>query len=217
MAPSDFANAIKTATAEHYGCAGMAFINYLLMYDHDLPAVYHKLMQDPAFSNETDGVANRAAGAFGLLAMAGELATEAGITGWDEGEALDAAVTCLSLWKSERGSLPPEDAAILDGVSEFIQRHGDSRFGPLLPGDSDARRIIDRAGFWRDAQGGRVFYFTSAALREAAKGYDIKTIAGALDAAGWLHEKERGKRSVNKRVQGSLHRLYAVLPQEVER
>lgn len=217
MAPSDFANAIKTATAEHYGHAGMAFINYLLTYDHDLPAVYHKMMQDPAFSNETDGVASRAAGAFGLLAMAGELATGAGITGWNEGETLNAVSTCFGLWKSERGSLPPEDAAILDGVNEFIQRHGDSRFGPLLPGDSDTRRIIDRAGFWRDTQDGRVFYFTSPALREAAKGYDIKTIAAALDAAGWLFEKEGGgKRSVNKRVQGSLHRLYAMLPREVD-
>ncbi|MDT8880725.1 DUF927 domain-containing protein [Halomonas saccharevitans] len=216
MAPSDFANAIKTATAEHYGHAGMAFIDHLLRCGHDLPGLYRDLMLDPAFSAETDGVASRAAGAFGLLAMAGELATEAGITGWHEGEALEAVITCFALWKSERGSLPPEDAAILDGVNEFIQRHGDARFAPLRSSDSDPKRTNDRAGFWCDTQDGRVFYFNSAALREAAKGYDIRTITAALDIAGWLYEKETGKRSVNKKVQGSTQRLIAVLPQEVE-
>lgn len=216
MAPSDFANAIKTATAEHYGHAGMAFIDYLLRCGHDLPGIYRDLMQDPAFSAETDGVASRAAGAFGLLAMAGELATEAGITGWQQGEALEAVSTCFALWKAERGSLPPEDAAILDGVNEFIQRHGDARFAPLRGDENDARRTNERAGFWCDTQDGRVFYFNSAALRESAKGYDIRTIAAALDTAGWLYEKEAGKRSVNKKVQGSTHRLFAVLPQEVE-
>jgi len=216
MAPSDFANAIKTATSEHYGHAGMVFIDHLLRCRHDLPSLYRDLMLDQAFGAETDGVASRAAGAFGLLAMAGELATEAGITGWHEGESLEAVITCFSLWKSERGSLPPEDAAILDGVNEFIQRHGDARFAALRSNDSDPKRTNDRAGFWCDTQEGRVFYFNSAALREAAKGYDIRTIAAALDIAGWLYEKETGKRSVNKKVQGSTQRLIAVLPQEVE-
>lgn len=215
LTPSDFANALKTATAEHYGHAGMAFIHYLLTCGHDLPGVYRDLMQDPAFNAEADGVSSRAAGAFGLLAMAGELATEAGITGWQEGEALNAATTCFALWKAERGTLPPEDAAILDGVSEFIQRHGDARFGPLYPDSHDGRRTTERAGFWHDTPAGRVFYFNSAGLAEAAKGYDMRTIASALEAAGWLHEKEDGKRSVNKKVLGSVHRLYAVQPKEV--
>ncbi|MEQ6918023.1 DUF927 domain-containing protein [Halomonas aquatica] len=154
MAPSDFANAIKTATAEHYGHAGMAFIAHLLQYGEGLPGLYHQLMQDPTFSNEVDGVTSRAAGAFGLLAMAGELATEAGITGWQEGEALEAVSICFALWKAERSNLPPEDAAILDGVREFIQRHGDGRFAPLRSGDNDLRRTNDRAGFFNDTQAG---------------------------------------------------------------
>ncbi|MFW3615529.1 DUF927 domain-containing protein [Billgrantia antri] len=215
MAPSDFANAIKSATAEHYGHAGIAFIEHLLRCDQDLPRLYHAIMQDPAFSSESDGVASRAAGAFGLLAMAGELATEAGITGWNEGEAMEAVGICFGLWRAERGSLPPEVAAILEGINEFIQRHGDARFGSLYPDSSEPRRTNDRAGFWCDTRAGRVFYFNSAALREAARGYDIRTIAAALESAGWLYEKESGKRSINKKVQGSIQRLYAVLPQEL--
>ncbi|KUJ88704.1 MAG: hypothetical protein XD36_0941 [Halomonas sp. 54_146] len=214
MNPSDFANAIKTATAEHYGHAGMEFVQFLLK-QKDLPALYHETMQDPAFAGAQGGVASRAAGAFGLLAMAGELATDAGITGWQLGASLEAIKTCFDLWKSERGSLPPEDTAILDGVSSFIQRHGDSRFSELKPPIAEPPpKVPNRAGYWHDVNDNRVFYFQKAELEEAAKGYDAKTIAGVLNTAGWLYEKETGRLAVKKRVNGNLTRLYAVLPKE---
>ncbi|RUR27316.1 DUF927 domain-containing protein [Vreelandella andesensis] len=221
MNPSDFANAIKSATAEHYGHAGMAFINYLLKRD-DLPALYHEIMQDPAFIGTQDGVSSRAAGAFGLLAMAGELATEAGITGWQPGYALDAIATCFALWQNERGSLPPEDTAILEGVRSFIERHGDSRFSELVPTkpdylpDQHQPTVHQRAGYWSNVGNDRVFYFQKAELEEAAKGFDAKTIAAVLDDANWLYEKEAGRLAVNKRVNGTIKRLYAVLPKEAD-
>lgn len=221
MNPSDFANAIKSATAEHYGHAGMAFINCLLKRD-DLPALYHEIMQDPAFTGTEDGISSRAAGAFGLLAMAGELATEAGITGWQPGYALDAIATCFALWQSERGSLPPEDAAILEGVRSFIERHGDSRFSELVPTKPEylpaqhQPTVHQRAGYWSNVGDDRVFYFQKAELEEAAKGFDAKTIASVLDNANWLYEKETGRLAVNKRVNGTIKRLYAVLPKEAD-
>ena len=212
--PSDFANAIKTATAEHYGHAGMAFIKYLLK-QNDLPALYHETMQDPALNISTGGVTSRAAGAFGLLAMAGELASEAGITGWKQGTAMQAITTCFALWLNERGTLPPEDEAILEGVKSFIERHGDSRFSELNPPKTTQQPIVsNRAGYWADMTRGRVFYFQKAELEEAAKGYDAKTIASALDKAGWLYEKESGRLATKKRINGTPKRLYAVIPAE---
>lgn len=221
MNPSDFANAIKSATADHYGHAGMAFINHLLKRD-DLPALYHDFMQDPAFTGTQDGVSSRAAGAFGLLAMAGELATEAGITGWQPGHALKAIATCFALWQSERGSLPPEDMAILEGVRSFIERHGDSRFSELTPSRPDylpaqhTPTVHQRAGYWSNIGDDRVFYFQKAELEEAARGFDAKTIAAVLDKANWLYEKEAKRLAVNKRVNGTVKRLYAVLPKEAD-
>lgn len=209
MNPSDFANAIKSATAEYYGQAGIAFINYLLKRD-DLPALYHEVMQEPAFNGTQDGVSSRAAGAFGLLAMAGELATEAGITGWQPGYSLEAIATCFALWQSERGSLAPEDAAILEGVRSFIERHGDSRFSELVPTNpyylpaQHQPTVHQRAAYWSDVDDNRVFYFQKAELEEAAKGFDAKTIAAVLDKAGWLYEKETGRLAINKRVSGTI-------------
>jgi putative DNA primase/helicase len=42
--------------------------------------------------HDFEGQDKRAAGRFALLALAGELATEYGMTGWPEGEAVKAAV-----------------------------------------------------------------------------------------------------------------------------
>lgn len=214
MTPSDFANAIKTATAEHYGHAGSAFIQHLIKQS-DLPALYRDTMEDPVFTGALDGVSSRAAGAFGLLAMAGELATDAGLTGWAPGSSIEAIGTCFQLWQSERGSLPPEDQAIMEGIANFIQRHGDSRFSEMgVPGGENKPGVRDRAGYWADMAEGRVFYFHRAALEEAASGYDPKMIASVLDKAGWLYEKESGRFAVNKRTPNGLQRLYAVLPKE---
>lgn len=214
MTPSDFANAIKTATAEHYGHAGAAFIKHLISQP-DLPALYRDTMEDPIFTCAQDGVASRAAGAFGLLAMAGELATDAGLTGWAPGASIEAIGMCFQMWQNERGNLPPEDQAILEGVSNFIQRHGDSRFSELSALSSENKLVVrDRAGYWADMAEGRVFYFHRAALEEAASGYDPKMIASVLDKATWLYEKEAGRFALNKRTPSGIKRLYAVLPRE---
>ena len=41
---------------------------------------------------------------FALVAVAGELATKAGITGWPQGEAMRAAQVMFSAWPKERGT-----------------------------------------------------------------------------------------------------------------
>lgn len=44
----------------------------------------------------------RAVTCFALVAIAGELATRAGITGWPEGEAFKAAERCQASWMTDR-------------------------------------------------------------------------------------------------------------------
>ncbi len=71
----------------------------------------------------------RAVTRFALVAMAGELATQAGITGWKAGEAYQAAERCLAAWMMDRGhSANQEDAAALEQVSDFMSRNQFSRF-----------------------------------------------------------------------------------------
>ena len=66
---------------------------------------------------------------FALIGMAGELATEYGVTGWQPGAAIQAAAEGFRLWQSARGQGNDERRQIMERVSAFIERHGDGRRG----------------------------------------------------------------------------------------
>lgn len=58
---------------------------------------------------------------FALLAVAGELASLADITGWTSGEALRAAQACLDAWLKDRGhSANQEESDALERIRRFI-------------------------------------------------------------------------------------------------
>lgn len=211
----ELADGIRQAAAEHHGHAGPAFIEALIGETRDLPELYRQTLDLPAFAAET-GIEGRAAGVFALVALAGELAIEHGIVPWPAGAALDAAGSAYEAWRHYRGAGHTEDSDILDGVRDFIARHGDARFSALSQAD-DGPMIRDRAGYWSSAlDGGRVWYFHATALREAAPGYDLRRVLDALDAAGWIAERDGAARSIRLRVAGTRRRVYAVSPTEGE-
>jgi putative DNA primase/helicase len=154
-------------------------------------------------------VESRAAGIFALIGLAGELATEYGITGWQEGEAIKAAMLGFELWQEFRGQGQTEDRQILQAVREFIMRNGDSRFSPI---DNQDNHVRDRAGYWRDVADGRVYQFSSAGLKDAAIGFDIRRILDALESAGWIVEHDQDKRSKKTKVSSKPIPLYWILP-----
>lgn len=212
-----FSDALKQATTAHYGHAGPAFVGRLLEDARDLPTLLAEYAAHPAFT-ATDGLEMRAAGMFALCGLAGELATEYGLTGWTEGAAITAAAEMFGIWRDRRGSGATETRHILDGVRDFILAHGDSRFSELdlIGDDAPADAIRGRAGWWRTEATGRVYLFTPAALKEAAPGYDTRRIADALDAAGWLVDRDTDRPTRRtKKVKipgGSTARLYAIRP-----
>jgi putative DNA primase/helicase len=213
------ADYLKQSTSACYGMAGPAFIKKLLEDKDSLPDLYARLCNRPEFKS-SDSVESRAAGIFSLIAMAGEKATEYGLTRWQEGDALRAAIECFNIWRGSRGQGETETRQILDGIRQFVDRHGDSRFSELghgrtgYAGDNvDQRPVVrDRAGYWKDAKQGRVFMFNSPALQEAAIGYDLSFILRTLQDAGWIAEHDYGKHSKKVRVDGRPSVLYWILP-----
>ncbi|RAP37954.1 hypothetical protein B1207_02910 [Legionella quinlivanii] len=127
-------------------------------------------------------------------AMAGEKATEYGLTGWSQGEALKSILDLMKYWQDFRGEGQTETRQILECIQSFIERHGDGRFSGLhdlsKSGDNDnidQKPIVrDRAGYWKDIKKGRASLFNSSALKEAAAGYDFKFILRTLNDAGWI-------------------------------
>lgn len=187
-----FADDLKRATAEHFGHAGPAFVERLIGDTQDLPGLYAETRSLPQFQTN-DGVESRTAGWFALMAMAGELATEYGITGWERGEALGAAVSGFNLWREYRGEGQTENRRILNGVGRFINAFGDSRFTAV--NDENPPKAPSRAGWFRDDESGRVYLFTKDALKEAASGFDARRIVAALTDSGWITEYDEGRKT----------------------
>lgn len=206
---------LKTAVNRHHGHAGPAFVERLIADGRDLGETLAQVAALPEFTAET-GIEGRAANAFALIAMAGELAIEWGIVPWSEGEALDAAALAFRLWRDHRGKGQTETRQILRSIADFIARHGDARFSPLHPLRDDGIEITvrDRAGWWRERDDERVYLFTPAGLKEAASGFDQRRILDALDSSGWIADRDPGERSKVTNAQGRKLRLYAITPKE---
>ncbi|WP_261863311.1 hypothetical protein [Psychrobacter sp. JCM 18900] len=65
------------------------------------------------------------------MAAAGEMATQADITGWQAGQATTAVMTCLDNWLDNYGrDGEHEQRQIIKHIQTFIEQHGSSRFEP---------------------------------------------------------------------------------------
>lgn len=210
-------DALKSAASKHYGRAGRAFLERLAHDERDMAERLEKLKAVPAFNPDgAEGQDKRAAGRFALLALAGELATEYGITGWPAGAAAEAATTGFNAWRSMRGSGNDERRQILEKLAGFIDRHGDSRFSDWTA-DADSM-VRDRAGWWRPGDdGGRVYLFTAEGMREALKGFDFRRALDVLEAANVVPKAAAGgERRRSVRIQGRPAKVYEVSPQHIE-
>ncbi|MBI3102938.1 MAG: hypothetical protein HYY98_15515 [Burkholderiales bacterium] len=97
------------------------------------------------------GQVERVGARFALVGVAGELATEAGLTGWPVGESERAARACFDAWLAARGGAGNgEVAAMLRQVRRFLESHGEGRFTWWhRAADDHNAKTLQRAGFRR--------------------------------------------------------------------
>jgi putative DNA primase/helicase len=219
-----FSDALKVASFRHYGHAGRAFVERLSRDETDMLAMLAGIRALPGMARDGGGQVQRAAGRFAVLAMAGELATSYGITGWPEGEAVKAAVVAFESWCGQRSSgdgANIEAGQAVEALSAFIERNGSSRFSSADEALDPSREALirDRAGYWRDtSDGGRMYLFNAAGMREALKGFDLTRALDALQAAGLIGPPgSDGKRQKPRRVHGQQFKAYEVWPDGVPR
>lgn len=212
---------IKNEAKTHYGHAGRAFVAKLADESADLGELLATIRAMPELSTNGEGQEQRIAGRFSVLALAGELASFYGVTGWPKGEAIRAAAAGLEAWRSSRtdqSGKNTEQGQIVQALTDFIDKHGDSRFSDA-DADSDAFQrqpiIHNRAGFWRNADG-RVYLFNSNGLREALKGFDFGRALASLREAGLMPPLGKdGKPYIQRKVQGRNGHWYVVRPDGV--
>jgi putative DNA primase/helicase len=208
-----FSDRLTADAQRHYGTAGLAFLEKLaadVQAGRDFSGLLARMVPMMTEDELTWQEAS-AAKAFALVAMAGELATEYGISGWPEKAAFDAARTCFLKWREHRGFGNIEHTQILKTVGAFLDLHGDSRFTNYLDRDAKVTAVAGRAGYWREAEGdGREWLFTAAGLREATKGFDLSQVTANLKAAGWLIPAKDGKPSQTVKISGEVKRVYVL-------
>ena len=215
--PAAFSDAIKRAATQHHGQAGRAFLEKLTFDPADYCAELDKIKALPLFATDgTEGQDKRVAARFALIGLAGELATQYGVTGWPVGDAVKAAAHAFKLWQAGRGKGNDERRQIADKVRSFIERHGDARFSNAdYTGDTQAVR--DRAGWWRSNGESREYLFTADGMREALKGFDFKRALDVLQELGALPAPGAdGKRARFYRVGGTGAKLYPINPENME-
>jgi uncharacterized protein (DUF927 family) len=227
-----FANELNSAALACYGTPSIAFLQRLVLERDKVIEAAKGFMEKflkTHVPERASGEVFRAARRFSLVAFAGEYASSLGITGWPEGEAARAAVTCYKSWLDQRGSMGAGDteAAIVQ-VRHFLTLHGGSRFETICPDDdSKAERTSarDRVGFRQEfpdeesssgsqaENGAYVYYVLPEAFRqELAKGFDAATVAKALRERGHL-DTESGRLTHQKRLPGmGRQRVYCILP-----
>jgi len=218
-----FADTLRRATSRYYGTPIRAFLEKLCNDDRDalnqvLDGCRAKLLEAVKNSDAAPGAqASRVLASMALAAAAGELATSYGITGWEQGEAIRAALCCYRLWARRRAvGTDLETVTLIRQVYDFITRYGDSRFTPVddgVPG-GEARNnpvVYNRAGYYRDRDGDREYLFTPDGFREATHGFDFWRARQELLRLGVLIPgKDRDSQSVRIGFGSGRVRVYVV-------
>jgi putative DNA primase/helicase len=199
----EFAEYLKNAAADDYGFAGPLFVEHLIKSRSSLDLKGRLALLSAQVANGATMTAQegRVLRSFALVALAGELATEAGILPWKAGSALNAAKRLFETWRKAQpqSATSREHAQILEKTSNFIARHCDTRYtdlkprthwdytdqkNPKLVKDAEQPKAYQRAGYYEDIGERRIYLFTRDGLREATQGFDFGRVLQALDEGG---------------------------------
>ena len=212
--------AIKAGAAAHHGHAVVAFAGVLSESASEIPKlVKHQIslfVHNCLPQGETGGQVHRVCERFALLAIAGELATANDITGWREGEALNAVKRCFTDWLSARGSSTnSEPGAMIEAVRSFISKHEEARFTDLDGTGGNYRVCINRAGWRKKADAGYDYFIDPGIFSsEVCGGFDVPAVCKVLADAGYLEsciESGKVRYSIKRRWGGDGgRRVYVV-------
>ena len=204
--PAKLAIALKEAANRSFGAVGIVWIRKVVNNRQQLVSVLLNQMQqfiEQVTNTNHSGQIQRVARRFALVAVAGELASQFGLTGWAKGVTHQAAEKCFKDWLEDFGcNGNREDRAIFSQVRGFFESHGASRFDSTREPNNE--RIHNRAGFYKtDDEGFRVYMVLSEVYRkEICQGFEPKMVSKVLLNAGWITPGNDGKASQKPRIKG---------------
>ncbi len=209
-----FSDHLRAASCKYYGTPIREYLTWLTETDHsDIREQWHGFKD--TFINdvlpEKEKVPSevfRVAARFALVALGGEMATEANITKWQKGEAYDAAKTVFQQWMNGREGTGQADAEnAVRQVRAFLEKHGASAFQNVLSPDE---KIINRAGFIKKNKTNdetEYLVLPEAFRRDVCKGLDYRFVARILNERGFLEPQDATTLSKNSYLSKELGTL----------
>lgn len=200
---SDVGNRINEMASKHYGYAGIKWLEYLTSDKDAVMQRAQKLLDSfvEQHTQEKNGQANRVLRRFGLVAVAGELATLAGITGWQQGRAFEAIAKCFNTWLGSLGNGENlEETKILEHIKAFFESNGTSRFEDLTvirqaDGEVMRPRIHNRVGYYDPID--KVYLVSSVMFKkEMCIGINEASVKKALIKHGWIKSFIEGEKKL---------------------
>ncbi len=219
--PASFAQELKAAVGKYYGTAARSWVKTLAKDPEAMRAQIGKLrlqFVQEVVPQGADGQVNRVADRFALLAAAGELATAGGITGWTQGEAVQAAQRCFKDWVRERGGIGSSEVAdAKQRIDEAIQVDGSGKFSKWKWGSSDRIQTLNRMGFVKVVGNPDVeeleytYYFLPEPLKALLTGLDFRSVvAGLVEIGAIVAHAGKAYKTYHVPTLGGKQRLYEV-------
>ena len=208
---NEFSIHLKKQACSYYGSAMRAFLEAIASDKQSVLSELNSRIDEFITELEldnADGQVQRVARRFALVAIAGEIATDKNITGWECGEATRAAKVCYQSWLEDRaGTEPHEETQALEQVKGILQRQADAKF--ISFNEYHNRQEI--YGFRDHGQvGTRDFYVYPEAYRnELCRGLNSKYVTQILSSKGFLRTTPSNN-TVLKRVGGQSTRFYQI-------
>jgi len=200
--PGEFSDQLRLAATTYTGTAYVPYLENIIEIlgtTTDFPAYLREQRDDFIKRNVKDDASSQVrsvCGRFAVVAAAGELASLMGITGWPEGVATQAAVTCLKAWLAARGTEGDHDIDQgVRAVVAFIEKFAITRFQTIATGDGDFTfgGMAGRVGYRKntaDQESGIVawqyYVLPEAFQNEVCRGYNATAIATELAKRGLL-------------------------------
>ncbi len=226
-----FSETLQRNAGKHYGTAYPEFIRRVIAEREAMPQQFEELRRSfeaRALSDKAGGQAIRAATRFAAVAYAGEKATEWGLTGWPQGEAVKAAFRMFKDWlQAFGGEENREPRKMVEQVQAWIQAHAGARLEdwrrPSIS-DTHAPRTMNRAGWKRPTretaslnEGDHVFeylIYPAVFKGELCNGFDPAQVAKVLTDAGLLEHGDGKNIAVKVREPGAggTSRLFCIKP-----
>lgn len=196
---SEFSKHLANASRKFYGAAIREFLPHVANNQEAVAKDIKQFRKD--FTEpyrDAAGEVSRVASRFALVAVAGMLASDCGVTNWRKLDVCNAVVDLFQEWLDARGTTGSIDVARgVRQVFAWIEQHGASRLQWLH--DKEAK-IQNRAGFKVRISDDETEYFFLAEMfeREVCKGFNHSAVAKELERQGFL-KRGNEKQTLMKR------------------